>query len=236
MAPPEPAPEPPGRPVHNLHPDDALPDQVAASRRAADAARRVVAGLAATTVDAPTLHEVAAALDGLAERLAPHQPASRYAATGGLHGGVVADAHVWESHPYIGPSHPLAPPLRIERHGDRAVGRVTFGHVYEGPPGAVHGGMVAAMFDLVLGAATSIAEKPCLTGTLTVRYRKATPLYREIRYEAWIERVEERKVLVAASSTCGGELVADAEGIFVRVDTRRFDPPPSPPSSPSPDA
>lgn len=217
--------------VHNFHDPAALPAQVAASRRAADAARRVIAGLAGTRVDATTLDEVTAALDHVARVLEPHLPASRYAQTGGLHGGVGADAHVWESHPFIGPSHPLAPPFVVRRVGERAVGTATFGHVYEGPPGAVHGGVVAAMFDMVLGAATSVAGLAGLTGTLTVRYRKATPLYREIRYEAWIERAEPRKVLVAGVSTCDGEHLADGEAVFVRVDTRRYDPPEAPEST-----
>lgn len=221
-------PAPEGELVHNFYDPDALPDQVVASRRAAAAARRVVAGLAATRVDAPTLDEVTASLEHLAAVLEPHRPPSRYSETGGLHGGVQADAHVWESHPFIGPSHPLAPPFVVHRHGDRAVGTATFGHVYEGPPGAVHGGVVAAMFDMVLGAATSIARLPGLTGTLTVRYRRATPIDREIRYEAWVERAEERKVLVAGVSTCDGELLAEGEAIFVRVDTRRYDAPDSP--------
>lgn len=218
--------------MHNFHDPAALPDQVVASRRAAAAARRVIAGLAATRVDALTLDEVADALEHLADVLEPHRPLSRYADTGGLHGGVGADAHVWESHPFIGPSHPLAPPFVVRRVGDHAVGTATFGHVYEGPPGAVHGGVVAAMFDMVLGAATSVAKLSGLTGTLTVRYRKATPLHREIRYEAWIERAEARKVLVAGVSTCDGELVAEGEAVFVRVDTRRYDAPPDPPADP----
>jgi len=61
-----------------------------------------------------------------------------------------------------------------------------------------------------------------------VRYRRATPIDREIRYEAWVERAEERKVLVAGVSTCDGELLAEGEAIFVRVDTRRYDAPDSP--------
>jgi acyl-coenzyme A thioesterase PaaI-like protein len=219
---------PDGELVHNFHDPADLPDQVVASRRAAVAARRVIAGLAATRLDATTLDEVSGALEGLAELLEPSRPTSRYAETGGLHGGVLADAHVWESHPFIGPSHPLAPPFVVRRVGARAIGTVTFGHVYEGPPGAVHGGVVAAMFDMVLGAATSIAKLSGLTGTLSVRYRKATPLYREIRYEAWVERVEERKVLVSGVSTCDDELVAEGDAVFVRVDTRRYDPPAEP--------
>jgi acyl-coenzyme A thioesterase PaaI-like protein len=211
--------------VHNLYDPDALPEVVAASRRAADAARRVVAGLVASDADPATLDAAAAALDAIAASLTHDRPRSRYLDTAGLRGGVDAEAQVWESHPFLGPSHPFAPPLRIIREGDHSVALVTYTHVYEGPPGSVHGGIVAAGFDMVLGAAASMAKRPGLTGTLSVKYRKAMPLHREIRYEGWIDRVEERKTLVAGHATADGELVAEGEGIFVAIPERRLDPP-----------
>lgn len=215
--------------VHGFHDPAALPRQVEASRRAADAARRVVAGLVATRVDAEVLDRVTASLTEAAGLLEPHRPSSRYSQTPGLHGGAGADPHVWESHPFIGPSHPLAPPFEIRRVGDRAVGTVTFRTAHEGPPGAAHGGFVAAMFDMVLGAATAVVAMPGLTGTLTVRYRRPTPLDREVRYEGWLERAEARKVLVAGVSTCDGEVLAEGEAVFVRVAPHRYDPPDDPP-------
>ena len=214
--------------VHNLHDLDGGPDvpaDVAAARRAAAATRRLINGLVGTTADAATLDAAAADLERLADVLAPHGVRSRYEATGGLHGGVTADQRVWESHPFIGPGSPLAPPMRITRVGDLALGTVVFTHPYEGPPGAAHGGMVAAMFDLVLGAAASFSPVGGLTGTLSVRYRRPTPLHEPIRYEGWIDRSEERKTFVAGASFAGDTLLAQAEGIFVRVDQRRYDPP-----------
>jgi len=213
--------------VHNLYDPDALPEAVAASRRAADAARRVVAGLVASDADAATLEAAATALDAIAETLTHTNPGhrSRYHETGGLRGGVDSESQVWESHPFLGPSHPFAPPLKVVREGDHSVATVTYTHVYEGPPGAVHGGIVAAGFDMVLGAAASMAKRPGLTGTLSVRYRKAMPLHREIRYEGWIDSVEARKTLVAGHATADGELVAEGHGIFVAIPERRLDPP-----------
>jgi len=211
--------------VHNLYDADALPERVAASRRAAEATRRVVAGLVASDADAETLDAAALALDAVAATLTHDRPRSRYEATGGLRGGVGAESQVWESHPFLGHSHPFAPPLKVIREGDHSVALVTYSHVYEGPPGAVHGGIVAAGFDMVLGAAASMAKRPGLTGTLSVRYRKAMPIYREIRYEGWIDRVEARKTLVAGHATADGELVAEGHGIFVAIPERRLDPP-----------
>jgi acyl-coenzyme A thioesterase PaaI-like protein len=211
--------------VHNLYDADSLPDSVAASRRAAAAARRVIAGLVASDADVATLDAATAALDEIAATLTHDQPRSRYQNTDGLRGGTNAESQVWESHPFLGPSHPFAPPLRVERHGDHSVAIVTYTHVYEGPPGTVHGGIVAAGFDMVLGAAASMSKRPGLTGTLTVRYRKSMPLHREIRYEGWIDKVEARKTLVAGRATVDGELVAEGEGIFVAIPERRLDPP-----------
>jgi acyl-coenzyme A thioesterase PaaI-like protein len=211
--------------VHNLYDPNALPEPVAASRRAAEAARRVVAGLVASDADPETLDAAADALDAIAATLTHEKPRSRYQDTAGLRGGVDAEAQVWESHPFLGPSHPFAPPLKIIREGNHSIALVTYTHVYEGPPGAVHGGIVAAGFDMVLGAAASMAKRPGLTGTLSVRYRKAMPLYEEIRYEGWIDSVEPRKTLVAGRATADGELVAEGHGIFVAIPERRLDPP-----------
>ena len=218
------SPVPDGGLVHNLHEGPDTPEVILAGRRAADAARRIVAGLTASGADPATLTEVAAGLEAIAEVLEPHTPSTRYPDTG-LHGGVQAASQVWESHPFIGPGHPLAPPIRIERHGDRAVGTATFGHVYEGPPGCLHGGIVAAMFDMVLGAAASFAQRPTLTGTLTVRYRRPTPLMEEIRFVGWIDRLEERKTITKGEAWAGDDLLAEAEAIFVLVNTTRYDQP-----------
>ena len=218
------SPVPDGGLVHNLHEGPDTPAAILAGRRAADAARRIVAGLTASGADPATLTEVAAGLEAIAEVLEPHTPSTRYPDTG-LHGGVQAASQVWESHPFIGPGHPLAPPIRIERHGDRAVGTATFGHVYEGPPGCLHGGIVAAMFDMVLGAAASFAQRPTLTGTLTVRYRRPTPLMEEIRFVGWIDRLEERKTITKGEAWAGDDLLAEAEAIFVLVNTTRYDQP-----------
>ena len=78
--------------------------------------------------------------------------------------------------PMLGRANPLAPPIRLWLEGDRILGTATFGAAYEGPPGCVHGGYVAAAFDEVLGSTQSLSGSPGMTGRLTVHYRKPTPL------------------------------------------------------------
>ena len=63
--------------------------------------------------------------------------------------------------PFMGLMNPLAPPMRIWHDADDGEwgsvnGSVTFGEPYEGPPGHVHGGYLAAIFDEVLGQAQEV--------------------------------------------------------------------------------
>ena len=54
-----------------------------------------------------------------------------------------------------------------------------------------------------------------MTGRLPVHYRRPTPLDRELRFEAGIDRVEGRKIITRGELVAGERLCAEAEGIFV---------------------
>src|SRR5882757_9105008 len=130
---------------------------------------------------------------------------------------------VFDQSPLIGLSNPLAPPILIEvvpegEGGTPQVhGSVTFGAAYEGPPGCVHGGMLAAAFDEVLGVAQSLTGRPGMTGTLTVRYRKPTPLHAALTFVGKVDRVAGRKIFVAGTCKSGDKLTAEAEAVFISV-------------------
>ena len=128
----------------------------------------------------------------------------------------------FDSSPLIGMANPVAPPLEMTMSAAGVEGRATFGTAHEGPPGHVHGGMVAAAFDEVLGMAQSLTGQPGMTGTLTVRYRRPTPLHRELRLAARVDRVDGRKIYASGTLHDGGTLCAEAEAVFVSVDFGRF--------------
>ena len=130
------------------------------------------------------------------------------------------DPHAHFDHsPIIGRSNPIAPPIEVEVRDKKVHGRAVFGAAYEGPPGCVHGGWIAAAFDEVLGMTQSMTGNPGMTGTLTIRYRRPTPLHAEIRFEAELDRVEGRKIFTTGRSYGpDGQLTAEAEGIFITVD------------------
>jgi acyl-coenzyme A thioesterase PaaI-like protein len=172
-------------------------------RRLAAAMRVVIQRL--TTSDAPE-QELGAAADALeryAERLSGHPQRTKWvgwaeSANAGDVGGF------FDQSPLIGLSNPLAPPIAMRAEGDHVRGEVVFGSAYEGPPGCVHGGWVAAAFDEVLGFAQSLTGSPGMTGTLTIRYRQPTPLHTELQFDAWIERVDGRKIFARGNLKAGG--------------------------------
>ena len=116
----------------------------------------------------------------------------------------------------MGLRNPIAPPLHIHSDGEgRAWSDFSLGAPYEGPPGLVHGGVVALMLDQVLGHAVSTSGRPGMTGTLTIVYRRGTPLG-DLRCEAWVDRREGIKTWGKGRMLdADGEVTADAEGVFI---------------------
>lgn len=124
--------------------------------------------------------------------------------------------------PVRGLLNPVAPPLKIE-FGERAdgtrsvVGRTRLSQVYEGPPHGVHGGIVAALFDEILGSAQGLAPPPGVTAKLDVAYRQLTPVDEELRFEAWVTENRGRRVHIRGTCHAGETLTATAKGLFMRV-------------------
>jgi acyl-coenzyme A thioesterase PaaI-like protein len=75
-----------------------------------------------------------------------------------------------------GPGHPRGLHVRCFKSGGGVLSPVIVPREYEGPPGAVHGGIVAAYMDEILGGAVMRATgRVSVTGELTVRYVKPVP-------------------------------------------------------------
>jgi len=170
---------------------------IGALRMAQDA----VAGVAAAPEG--VVAEAATALAGIAERLAPFE--------GGALEGVAGTRTdlPGRGHPF------LLPFVADEWSADRAVGRVTFTRLYDSGGGASHGGAPPLLFVEVLGRLSNTNRPIARTAYVTTNFRAVTPIGRELRLEATVDRIEGRKRSVSGRLYDGPTLLADAEALFV---------------------
>jgi acyl-coenzyme A thioesterase PaaI-like protein len=109
----------------------------------------------------------------------------------------------------IGAYNPAFPEYDIEVSGDHAAGTVTFPLAFEGPPGVVHGGVLATFFDCVIqhhNCDVGVAGK---TSSLHIAYRRPTPLLTTLDFH--VERaVNERRITSQARLTQGETLLCSA--------------------------
>jgi len=111
---------------------------------------------------------------------------------------------------------------------NKVCGIIDFGDLCEGPPGCVHGGAIAALFDMSFAAAVSHCSLGgtgrSVTVNLNVNFRKFVPLDSVKRMEAKVERHEGRKIFLTASLTDGDthEVHADATALFLEYDHKKI--------------
>lgn len=122
---------------------------------------------------------------------------------------------LFERSPVTGLGNPVATPLTIRYGRERTTATAVYTEAHEGPPGGVHGGIVAAAFDEVLGVAQMASGAAGFTGRLEVRFHAVTPLHTPVTYEAWVAGRQGKKLTVEARSVVGDTLLAEATGLFI---------------------
>jgi acyl-coenzyme A thioesterase PaaI-like protein len=173
--------------------------------------RELVDATIRTEVDAQSVAEAKAAIDAATARLRTSQLDGSF----GIRFSSDGDQMPW-GNAVIGMRNPTAPPLVIQQDPQGGVfADFHLGAAYEGPPGHVHGGVAALILDHVLGEAASSPEKPRLTGTITMRYLRTTPLG-DLRVRAAIVRSEGIKTFAAGHLADADGVTVEAEGVFIQ--------------------
>lgn len=189
--------------------------------RNGQALRDLLHRLVRTGAPAEVLSDLAGALEALAATLREHPLDGEYYgfAEASISGG---EFGFFDRGPMLGRINALAPPLEMRQDDDRMLGRAWFGPAYEGPPGCVHGGYIAAAFDELLGCTQTMSGAPGMTANLSIDYRSPTPLETELQFEGVITAVEGRKIFTSGTLSAGDRLCAEAQGLFITFDASRF--------------
>ncbi len=180
-------------------------------RPLARAVRTLIDATVRTDADEATIRAATADIEAVTETLAPlrrngWQPL-RHADTG---------RPILFTNPAAGGRNPIAPPMVIHHEIDgRCWSDFTLGAAYEGPPGAVHGGISALVLDHLLGeAASGGLTKPRFTGTITLRYLRRTPLG-PLHAEAHVEETDGHKTYARGFISDADGRSVEAEGVFI---------------------
>jgi hypothetical protein len=178
-----------------------LPQTVAA----AGAMRRLAGLLLAQEHDHPTVDVMLAQLAEWEHELtaaAPADPAPRIGPEANESQRIYLD-HAFD----IGAYNPCFPEYTFDRlDADTASGRVTFPLVFEGPPGLVNGGFLAVFFDCITQHQSCASGRTGKTRSLTVTYRRPTPILVELDFDV-VRTESEGRVTSTARLLRDGEVL-----------------------------
>ena len=161
----------------------------------------------AVAADAPDWNVAADRVEELNAYLAPHRKPGGVAPAGRVAG-------------LPGAGSVLMPPWQIRDFNPEVVEvGVQFSRYHVGGNNAVHGGMVAMMFDVMCGIIIHAVGRPISrTAYLHVDYRNITPIDVPLTIKGWASKIEGRKTFVNAELTDpAGTLLAEANGLMVRL-------------------
>jgi acyl-coenzyme A thioesterase PaaI-like protein len=169
--------------------------------------------------DEPTLaaliDELAAAERALAARVPP-DPAPR------LGPDAAPELRPYLDHGRdIGAYNPCFPEYRITVDGPRAAGTVTFPLAFEGPPGIVHGGVLATFFDCVIQHHNCDVGVAGRTTSLLIEYRRPAPLGVELTFDI-VREAGDRRITSGARLLQGDDTLCTATMEAVAGDRSRL--------------
>ena len=186
---------------------------------AAAAIRRLTGMLLSLEAPHPTVEAMIGQFERWEDELAaalPSDPRPRMATD--ADGGRLYLQHAFD----LGAYNPCFPEYRFAETGlEKAWGTVTFPVVFEGPPGLVHGGFLGVFFDCVIQHQSCVAGIAGKTRSLTVDYRRPTPLDTELRFD--IERAyDDSGITATARLTLAGELLCTGVADTVALSPERL--------------
>lgn len=199
--------------------DGPVPDSFVERRRVSQALQQLTDKLIRIEANDAQLSDWAARLEALAAEAEPCARLDTKDANRKLFSGraTAEDVfHMMDYDPVGGASNPIAPQLEWIKHAaDGVQARANLGMAYQGPPGRVHGGVIAWMLDSVLSRALHASMRIGMTGTLNLRYQGATPLYADIDLRAQVTSQAGRKIFVEGGIWVNDEQTVVAEGVWL---------------------
>jgi uncharacterized protein (TIGR00369 family) len=124
-----------------------------------------------------------------------------------------------------GPANPQGLHLHFDRNPHPETGHptvtatVNLTRMHEGPPGHIHGGILATLFDEAMSKLNRPLGTLAMTRHMEVDYLRPSPLHQDLTLTGTHERREGRKLFHSAQlRNAEGALLAQAKGLFIAID------------------
>jgi uncharacterized protein (TIGR00369 family) len=113
--------------------------------------------------------------------------------------------------------------LKLRFKLDHATGttlaKVKLARRFEGPPGHIHGGILATLLDEAMGKVNKIYEQVAMTRHMEVDYLRPSPLGQTLTVTGRLVRREGRKLFMEGEiRNSAGDLLVRSKGLFVQID------------------
>jgi acyl-coenzyme A thioesterase PaaI-like protein len=203
----------------------------------ASAVRRLSEALITRQLDADTAKATANALVNIAERV-EHEPARSKAENFGLRNRIASfvETGAWPDPPPNGSQlefdvaspiggimNPASVGAQYFRNDDEVIGRVTVGRCFEGPPERVHGGIICAIFDEVMGSVFRVnGTASAFTGELSVRFEAPCPIGVDLEFRARQVGESGRKRFLEGEAHSPDGRFASATATFIEMRMDHF--------------
>lgn len=195
-------------------------DEYLARRRIGDALKRITDKMVRCDAPPAELDALAGELEAIAARTDVYGRRSQSDIYARLFARTATRQDVLDILDYeifTGLSTPMSPPMQLWLDGDVVRGKANLGLPFQGPPGRVHGGVIAAMLDVLMAKTQDLTRTMGVTGTLNIRYIRATPLKTDITMEARVLRTDGRKLFCEGRFFVNGEQTVHADGIWIAM-------------------
>jgi acyl-coenzyme A thioesterase PaaI-like protein len=112
--------------------------------------------------------------------------------------------------------------LRPRLDGSVVRADLEFARRFEGGPGTVHGGAISAFVDDVLGYVPVAYGSPGVTARLDTHYIAPVPMGLTVTGEAWMSRIEGRKMWAEGTIEFEGRVLVEASALFIAIDFEHY--------------
>ncbi len=93
---------------------------------------------------------------------------------------------------------------------------------FAGGPGLVHGGILSAALDDLMGYSTVIHNRMCVTANLEVNYLIPVPVEEEYELFAWVKKIEGKKISTESIIKKGENVHVESKGLFIDLGENAF--------------